>query len=99
MRSIIYLTTKYSLYKTPQAKIVNFLYDVDQKYGAVVDVLFQTFGKIMKDITEVAMEAEKRAAHSSFQPAGAKLDDSGAMTAKDTLRFEKFEKEVRRLRK
>lgn len=51
MRSIIYLTTKYSLYKTPQAKIVNLLYDVDQKYGTIVDELFQMIGKIMKDIT------------------------------------------------
>mgnify|MGYP000909621089 FL=1 len=57
MRSIIFLTTKYSLYKTPQTKIVNFLYDVDQKYGSVVDELFQNFGRIMKDMTDVAMEA------------------------------------------
>lgn len=88
MRSIIFLTTKYSLYKMAQAKIVNLLYDVDQKYGTVVDTLFQVLNRVMKDLTEVAMESEKKLVYTNPQFAASKtMPDEDLNVNKETARF------------
>lgn len=67
LKSIIYLTTRYSLYKPSQAKIVGLLYDVDQKYGQIVDKIFQEESKIMKSLTEVSMEMTEKLAFLNMQ--------------------------------
>lgn len=104
VKSVIYLTTRYSLYKPSEARIVNFLYDVEKKYGEIVETIFVEESKIMKGLTEVAMEMAEKIALLNVVNKGQQgetktTSTSAAANADNAKKVEMYEKELKRMRR
>ncbi len=60
VKSIIYLTTRFSMYKLATDKIVGFLMDVDHRYGDIVQTLFKHQASIVQSMAGVATDLADR---------------------------------------